>query len=152
MSGFDRMVKYKGGYLFLSHSHADIEKVRGIRNSLEKAGFEPLCFYLKCLNDDSEIEDLIKREIDSREWFVFLNSENARNSKWVKMEREYIERTDSKKIISVDLDDIDSVQKTILNVTHNLKVYISYTNSDYDLAHKIANKLEEKDYLVCIFP
>ncbi|MBQ6933940.1 MAG: toll/interleukin-1 receptor domain-containing protein [Clostridia bacterium] len=152
MGTFDRMIKYKGGYLFLSHSHADIEKVREIRNNLEKTGFEPLCFYLKCLNDDSEIEELIKREIDSREWFVFLDSENARNSKWVTMEREYIERTNCKKIISVDLDDPDAVQKAILSVTNNLKVYISYTHSDYDLAHKIATKLEEKDYLVAIFP
>ena len=73
----------QGGYIFLSHSREDIEKVREIRNSLEEEGFEPLCFYLKCLTDDSEIEDLIKREIDAREWFVFANSENSRKSRWV---------------------------------------------------------------------
>ena len=67
MGIFDQLQKSKGGYIFLSHSHEDIEKVREIRNSLEQDGFEPLCFYLKCLSDDSEIEDLIKREIDARE-------------------------------------------------------------------------------------
>ena len=104
MSFFDKLKKAKGGYIFLSHSHDDIEKVREIRNSLEKNGFEPLCFYLKCLDDDSEIEDLIKREIDAREWFVFVNSENSRRSKWVTLEREYIERTNKKKSKSNDLD------------------------------------------------
>ena len=75
MNFFDKFKKSnKGGYIFLSHSHDDIDKVRKIRNHLEKDGFEPLCFYLKCLEDDSEIEDLIKREIDAREWFVFINS------------------------------------------------------------------------------
>ena len=85
---FEKLRKTKGGYIFLSHSHDDIEKVRKIRNALEKDGFEPLCFYLKCLEDDDEIADLIKREIDAREWFVFVDSENARKSRWVTLERE----------------------------------------------------------------
>ena len=103
MGIFDQLQKSKGGYIFLSHSHEDIEKVREIRNSLEQDGFEPLCFYLKCLSDDSEIEDLIKREIDAREWFVFVNSENSRKSKWVTLEREYILRTNRKKVITIDI-------------------------------------------------
>ena len=101
----DNLDKTKGGYVFLSHSHADIDKVRKIRNALENEGFEPLCFYLKCLSEDNEIEELIKREIDAREWFVFVNSENSRNSKWVTLEREYINKTNAKKILTVDIDD-----------------------------------------------
>ena len=38
-----------GGYVFISHSHKDIEKVRILRNVMEENGFEPLCFFLKCL-------------------------------------------------------------------------------------------------------
>ena len=74
MGFFDKLNKTNGGYIFISHSHNDIEKVRKIRNLLEKDGFEPLCFYLKCLSNANEIEDLIKREIDAREWFIFVNS------------------------------------------------------------------------------
>jgi len=51
----DRNKKFidgEGGYVFISHSHQDIEKVRKIRNEMEDQGFEPLCFYLKCLTDD----------------------------------------------------------------------------------------------------
>ena len=148
MGFFDKLKKSKGGYIFLSHSHDDIEKVRKIRNGLENKGFEPLCFYLKCLTDDSEIEDLIKREIDAREWFIFANSENARKSKWVTMEREYITRTDSKKIITIDLDDEKDVAEAINGILHNLRVYVSYSSRDNKIARRIKDKLEEKDYLV----
>ena len=38
------------------HSHRDLEKVRRIRNELERRGHQPLLFFLKCL----ESEDLEK--------------------------------------------------------------------------------------------
>lgn len=104
--------------------------------------------FLKCLDDDSEIEDLIKREIDAREWFVFVDSENSRNSKWVTLEREYITRTDRKKIITVDINDDNSIDDAIRRITHNLRVFISYAHKDDAIARRIINKLEEKDYLV----
>lgn len=152
MDFFDKMNRPDGGYIFLSHSHEDIAKVRKIRNSLEEDGFEPLCFYLKCLDDESEIEDLIKREIDAREWFVFVNSENSRKSKWVTLEREYIERTNKKKIITVDIDDADSIADAIYKISHNLRIFISYSSHNVALARRIKDKLEEKDYLVFFAP
>ena len=89
MDFIEQIKNSEGGYIFISHSHKDIKKVRKIRNKLEDNGFEPLCFYLKCMNDDTEIEDLIKREIDAREWFLFVDSKNSRESKWVSLERDY---------------------------------------------------------------
>jgi len=148
MGFFDNLLKSKGGYIFLSHSHDDIEKVREIRNSLEKDGFEPLCFYLKCLDDDSEIEDLIKREIDAREWFIFIDSENSRKSKWVTLEREYITKTNRKKIITIDINDDKNIYENIQKIAHNLRVFMSYSFKDVELARRIKDKLEEKDYLV----
>ena len=148
MDFFNKLNKVKGGYIFLSHSHDDIEKVREIRNNLERDGFEPLCFYLKCLDDDSEIEDLIKREIDAREWFVFVNSENSRKSKWVTLEREYITSTDNKKIITVDIDNEQSIAETIQKISHNLRVFISYSRVDETLARQIKKHLTKRDYLV----
>jgi hypothetical protein len=103
---------------------------------------------LKCLNEDSEIENLIKREIDAREWFVFINSENSRRSKWVTLEREYITETNSKKIITIDIDDERNVAHAIQKITHSLRVFISYSNRDQDLARRIKERLEQKDYLV----
>ncbi len=152
MSFFEKFRKTKGGYIFLSHSHDDIDKVREIRNALEHDGFEPLCFYLKCLDDDSEIEDLIKREIDAREWFVFVNSENSRKSKWVTMEREYIGRTDQKKILTIDLDDDNSVQRVIETIRHNLRIFLSYSARDHEIARRINERLKKKDYLSFFAP
>ena len=152
MGFFDKLDKSKGGYIFLSHSHDDIEIIRQIRNTLEQEGFEPLCFYLKCLSDDSEIEDLIKREIDAREWFIFANSENSRKSKWVTLEREYINRTNSKKIITIDLDDKKGISDAVNGILHNLRIFISYSHKDSQVARRIKDKFEEKDYLVFFAP
>jgi hypothetical protein len=41
-----------GAWIFVSHSHRDLEKVREIRNELERRGHNPLLFFLKCLSDD----------------------------------------------------------------------------------------------------
>ncbi len=53
-------------YIFVSHSHKDIDKVRLVRNYLEEKGAEPILFFLKSVTDDNEVADLIKREIDAR--------------------------------------------------------------------------------------
>ena len=137
------------GWIFISHSHQDIELVRRIRNHFEKLGFEPLMFYLKCLSDDCEIESLIKREIDEREWFVYADSPNARESKWVKTEREYIETSEGKKIFVIDLEsDLDTQLKQIEHISRQMKVFIAHSHKDAELYRKIKNKLEEKDMLV----
>ncbi len=147
-----------GGYVFISHSHNDIEQVRKIRNYMEEQGFEPLCFYLKCLNDDSEIEDLIKREIRAREWFVYVDSENARNSKWVQKEREYIASLEGKKILAVKLDDENDLSKKIDNeisikrvserIMNSMRVFISCSSRDQELADKIRSVMLAKDLRV----
>ena len=147
MGFFDKLTKSDGGYIFISHSHKDIEKVRSIRNRLESYGFEPLCFYLKCLDEDSELENLIEREIDAREWFLFVDSENSRQSKWVKKERNYIELTNSKKIITVNLDNDEEVGIAIEKLCSNLRVFISYSHYDYATAKRIHSRLCAKDYL-----
>lgn len=58
-------------WIFVSHSHHDLEKVRKIRNYLEMHGANPLLFFLKCLNDDdARLPELINDEILARNWFV----------------------------------------------------------------------------------
>ena len=138
----------EGGYVFLSHSHKDIEKVRKIRNMLEEEGLEPLCFYLKCLSDKKEIDGLIKREIDAREWFFYADSENARTSDWVTMERNYITAQNVKKIITADINDEESIALAVRKLTRGLRVYISHLAKDKLLVERIKKKLQEKDYLV----
>ena len=86
MTSFDN----KEIWIFLSHSSADFDKVRLIRNYLEEKSFRPLMFYLKCLDSDEETYNLITREIDVRTRFILCDSENARASEWVKREMDYI--------------------------------------------------------------
>ena len=136
----------EGGWIFISHSHLDIKIVRKIRNKLEEQGYEPLMFYLKCLNDDNEIESLIKREIDEREWFIYVDSKNAANSRWVQTERQYISQLKDKKIFTININ--DDIIKQIDNITSQLKVYISYSGRDKYLYDKIKLALLEKDFLV----
>lgn len=136
------------GYIFISHSHKDIEKVRQIRNDMENAGFDPLCFFLKCLTDEDEIEGLIKREIDSRELFVYIDSPNSRASDWVKKEREYIDSIGNKKTVTINLEYYDSMQDISKILINGLRVYISYSHADAVLAFNIANKLREKEFQV----
>ncbi len=139
--------KGEGGYVFISHSHQDIEKVRKIRNTLEEQGFEPLCFYLKCLTDDDEVEGLIKREIDAREVFVYLDSKNARNSKWVQKECEYIRTIGGKTVRTIDLDNYneDEISSKIMN---SMRVFLSYSNHDGNIVSMFRDKLIERNLKV----
>lgn len=134
-----------GGWVFISHSHLDIETVRKIRNRLEEKGFEPLMFYLKCLNDDDEIENLIKREIDAREWFIYVESENSLKAKWVKSERDYIATLKGKKVFCIDMkkDVLEQVDK----ITKQLKIFISCSCKDMAICETIKQALLSKDFL-----
>jgi len=57
----------EGGTPNVSHSHRDLEKVREIRNELERRGCNPLLFFLKCLDaDNALLPKLIQDEIKAR--------------------------------------------------------------------------------------
>lgn len=150
MEFFKQLNKGSGGYIFLSHSHEDIQKVRLIRNDLENAGFEPLCFYLKCMDEanDEELWSLIRREIDARDLFLLVDSENSRNSAWVQREQEYIRGTNKDKILTVDLEDPDAVYRTIQKIRRDYRVFLSYSYKDFSVARSIHKKLSDKDFLV----
>ena len=139
----------QGGWIFISHSHQDIQKVRLIRNRLEEKGLEPLMFYLKCLSDEQEIEELIKREIDERDWFIYADSRNARGSKWVRTERDYIEGLTGKNVFTINLDgDIDQQLAAIDHITRQLKVFIVSAFADRPLADRIRDRLVKRDMMV----
>ena len=99
----------KGGcWIFLSYHGQDIQKVRKIRNEFERLGHNPLAFHLKCLRTDTEdgrreLDSLIKREIDAREWFVFCENSTADPSEWVEMERAYIINSGKEMIWGIDM-------------------------------------------------
>lgn len=148
MDNLENLKKGEGGYIFVSHSHKDIDKVRVIRNILEEYGYEPLCFYLRCLTDDDEVEGLIKREIDSRDIFLYVNSENAKESVWVTKERNYISGRHDKSIYVVDLDGTDNIAHVIQRLLNQTRVFLSYSHKDRAIEEKIKAKLIAKDLKV----
>ena len=147
------MLDYKtmiseGGYVFISHAHKDIHEIRIIRNFLEENGLEPICFYLRCLSDDDEIIDLIKREIDAREWFLLVDSKNARESTWVKTEVEYIKMKNPEKLISVSLDKQEEINPILTRLSKSMRVFLSYSHKDQMIAQAIYNECIKHDLKV----
>jgi len=53
-------------------------------------GHNPLLFFLKCLSDHSELDDLIRREIEAAKFFLLCDSPNSQASRWVQHEVELI--------------------------------------------------------------
>lgn len=140
--------KSEGGYVFISHAHKDIHEVRKIRNILEENGLEPICFYLRCLSDDDEILDLIKREIDARDWFLSVDSKNARESNWVKTEKEYIQSKNPQKMVSVSLDHQEEIRPTLDRLSNSMRVFLAYSHKDKDIAHAIYTECLNRDFKV----
>ncbi len=78
---------------FSSDSHRGLQKVRRIRNELERRGHNPLLFFLKCLEaDDARLPELIRDEIKARTFFVLGNTRASRRSKWVRQEIELVQQ------------------------------------------------------------
>ena len=98
------MLHRTGAWIFVSHSLGDILQVRRVRNSLEELGHYPLLFYLRSLADDSEIDGLIRREIEARNFFLLCDSENARVSRWVQAEVRIIKSQPRKVFATLNLD------------------------------------------------
>jgi hypothetical protein len=143
----------EGAWIFLSHSHKDINNVRKVRNELESYGHNPLLFYLKCLDDDPETFELIKREIDARNWFLLCNTDNSKKSDWVQKEVNYIKNLPEKYYVDLDLDSPwDEQQKIIENLAKKVTIYIAFDRKDsLEIAKQIAKKLREFDYKVIFF-
>jgi len=145
-----KLEQLSGAWIFLSHSHKDLEKVRFIRNELERRGHNPLIFFLKCLEDDNaELPDLIRREIAARQWFILCKSSNSDKSRWVQEEIEMIQTLEDKSFEIVDLN--SSLEKQLYKIAGLLKratVFVSYSHSDEAIANRIINYLIKADYSV----
>lgn len=143
-----------GCWIFLSHASKDIELVRRVRNEFEKYGQNPIAFHLRCLDEEyprkeEELWDLIYREIDAREWFVYCKSPEAENSDNVLRERQYIERSGKNKIWMLDMtEEWDAIATKIHKICADLEVFISYAHQDHQVAAVLQRVLIDKDYSV----
>ena len=137
-------------WVFLSHSNKDYEKVRQVRNLLEEQSLRPLMFFLHCLNDDEEIDSLIKREIDCRTRFILCDSENARKSHWVQKEVEYI-KSQNRICETIDLSkSMDEILASLQDFINMSRIFISYNREEFHLADMVFNRLSLYDFSVYI--
>lgn len=137
-------------WVFISHSNKDFEKIIKVRNKLEKLRYKPLLFFLKCLEDDTEIFELIKREIKARDRFILCDSHNSRLSPWVQKEIDYIKSLHRPYEI-IDLDAEDSViNECIERFDQRSSVYI-WSTSD-EIADLLSKMLIGKAFKVGILP
>lgn len=143
-----------GCWIFLSHSSHDIKKVRIVRNEFERLGHNPLAFHLKCLSTDTEegrheLDSLIKREIDAREWFVFCESPEAARSPYVRDEHAYILDSGKEKVWTIDMTaDIDVILNQVRKICADIEVFISYIHHDREIIQPLISALLKKDYSV----
>ncbi len=118
----------EGFWVFVSHSTKDFDRVRLVRNALEDSGFRPILFYLKCMEDEDEINELLKREIDARRRFILCDSLNAQASKFVQSVVDYI-RSKRRMYEVVDLSSIDLDSENIQDdVLQLIKPFRKRTN------------------------
>lgn len=145
----------EGFWVFVSHSTKDFERVRLVRNALEDSGFRPILFYLKCLENENEVNDLLKREIDARKRFILCDSPNAQASKFVQSEVDYI-RSKNRMYEVVDLSQIDmdgqDAEKEVLELIkpfrRRTKVFLSFSNDDRVLAYNVKSELTKEGFTV----
>ena len=146
-------MKNGGCWIFLSHSSKDIRKVRVIRNAFEKNGQNPLAFHLRCLSTETdegraELDNLIKREIDAREWFVFCESEAAEASEYVRMEKDYIKNRPNKKIWTIDMSMSEKeLVARVDEICRDITVFLSYKTADcHELVDNLVDCLVRMDF------
>ena len=144
----------KGGcWIFLSHSSKDIAKVRLVRNEFEKHSHNPLAFHLKCLNDQTpegkaELDDLIIREIDAREWFIYCESPAASDSDYVELERCHILKSGKQNVWSLDMTSpMEDILHQVREICTFLRVFISFAQRDGShIYNALLQALVEKDF------
>lgn len=134
-------------WVFLSHSNQDFEQVRLLRNIMEEKGMRPLMFFLKCLDEEPEIFNLIKREIDVRPRFILCDSENAQKSEWVQKEVEYI-KSKQRPFVTINLNRPETYEDRVLELKRRAQIFISYSHKDSHIASRLATALQSRGFNV----
>jgi hypothetical protein len=112
-------------------------------------GHQPLLFFLKCLDDDTEVDDLIRREIKARQFFLLCDSPNARASRWVQQEVALIRELPDKVREDIDLEsDWEAQLAGMAALSRRATVFLSYALADREIATRIATALRANDYRV----
>ena len=137
-------------WVFVSHSNKDFDKIVKVRNKLEALQYKPLLFFLKCLEDDKEIFELIKREIKARDRFILCDSQNSRASEWVQKEIEFIKSLNRPyEIINLEGTE-EEIDESIEQFNIRSTVYI-WSTDEY-IKGALSKSFLEKAFKVSLLP
>lgn len=135
------MEEERDKWVFLSHSNKDYDLVKIVRNKLEDEGSRPIMFFLKCLDDNTEVWELIRREIEARPRFILCKSRNTADPNgWVQKEFSYIIQQ-NKPYEVVDLDNLEVLEVSIARLLKRAKVFISASMQDAQLVEVLKKEL-----------
>jgi hypothetical protein len=141
--------KISDAWIFVSHSHHDLDSVRRVRDEFERLHANPLLFFLLALKENEELHSLIKREITARNFFLLCDSPSARESKWVQKEREFVRSLKDRKIHELDLDWPWERQRRVIHQTlQSATTFISYAHKDSDRVRPYIELLIANDFAV----
>lgn len=134
-------------WVFVSHSNRDFDTVRMVRNALEEWNFRPLLFFLKCLDQENEVSDLIKREIECRTRFLLCESEHTRDRNgWVQKEVAYIQSLDRQYDVINLSESVEEIYNALNCFRRASTIYISHSDSENELATMLAKRLVKYDF------
>jgi len=132
----------EGAWIFVSHSTKDILTVRAVRNALEEMGHYPILFFLKSVSEESELDGLLRREIEARNWFLLCDSVHARASRWVQQEREMIKSLPDKVYREVNLNlPLQPRMDVLRELSELATVFISYRRAIQAIAQQVYDRL-----------
>jgi hypothetical protein len=138
--------KYSSAWIFVSHSVRDLETVRRVRNYLEDEGANPILFFLKCVSEDDELDELLKREIAARNFFLLCDSENARTSRWVQEEVKFVKSLTHKPYREIHLNATWEEQKSQIDeLLIASTAFISYRHKDRIKVQPYIDLMREND-------
>lgn len=144
--------------IFISHSSKDLQVARAARNILEDRNHHVLLLGLLILNKRSEAEiyELLDAEIQERDWLVLIESDNAKNSKWVQYEierakayRKTIYRISAPKYNLANRYAIENaIIGCLTNFSRSIRVFLSYAHQDRPIALRTYDQLREAGFEV----
>lgn len=141
--------KISDAWIFVSHSHRDLNAVRRVRDEFERLHGNPLLFFLMCLTEDEEVSALIKREIAARNFFLLCDSPAARISHYVQLEREFVLSLKDRKIHEIDLSwPWERQREVIYRTLQSATTFINYASLDRDRARPYIDLLIANDFAV----
>jgi hypothetical protein len=144
--------KISDPWILVSHCHLDLAAVRRVRDELERQHGNPLLFFLLCLKEHDEVDDLIKREISARNFFLLCDSDAARKSEWVQKERAFVESLKDRKVYKLDLSWPWERQERVINdALSGATTYINYSHKDRNRVRPYIDSLVKNDFAVFDF-